>query len=378
MCEKSPSLNDLIAAEIAASGPLTFARFMDHALYHPDHGYYASGRARIGRGGDFFTSVSVGPVFGRVLADQFTEMWRRLGSPSSFAIVEQGANDGTLAADILAGLPPDCPATYHIVEPLPFLRETQLRTLAGHQEKVRWFENLDGLPEFCGVHFSNELVDAFPFHLVRSNGSGWEELFVTVENGAFTFLPLPPSPETTPQISVLPTRPAGYTTELRPAATAWLRTIASKLRSGYILLADYGFSRAQLLAPHRTNGTFSCYQAHRRDANPLADPGQKDITAHVDFTALAEAASQAGLRLEGFTDQHHFLVGASQTLLQSLAGPPDAAKQKSLRALQTLLHPETMGTQFHYLALSRTITPTAPLAGFQFAGKASDLLLEQD
>jgi SAM-dependent MidA family methyltransferase len=377
MCAKSPSLNDLIAAEIAATGPLTFARFMERALYHPEHGYYASGRARIGRDGDFFTNVSVGPIFGRVLADQFAEMWHKLGAPASFVIVEQGANDGTLAADILGNLSPEIPTAYHIVEPLPALRSAQQHTLAAHHEKVRWFENLDALPEFTGLHFSNELVDALPFHLVRSHGSGWEELSVTVENGAFVFLPLPPSPETAPHLSALPTRPAGYTTELRPAADAWLNAVSSKLRTGYILLADYGFPRGQLLAPHRTDGTFSCYRNHRRDADPLADPGQKDITAHVDFTALAETALQAGLRFEGFTDQHHFLVGASQSLLHSLAGPPDTAKQKSLRALQTLLHPQTMGTQFHYIAFSQGLEHPAPLSGFQFAATSLSTLLAE-
>lgn len=373
MCRKSPSLNDLIAAEIAATGPLPFARFMELALYHPEQGYYASQRSKIGRGGDFYTSVSVGPVFGRVLADQFAEMWRHLGQPPAFSLVEQGANDGTLAADILDHLPSEIAATYTLVEPLPAMRERQKTTLARHLDKVRWHETLEALPLFEGVHFSNELVDALPFHIVRSTGEDWQELHVGLENDAFVFQPLPP----TIDISQLPDRDPGYTTELRPAAESWLRSVASKIRTGYILLADYGYSRAQLQAPHRKDGTYSCYHAHRRDADPLANPGEKDITAHVDFTALAEAARHAGLHPEGFTDQHHFLVGASQSLLHSLAGPPDAAKQKSLRALQTLLHPETMGTQFHYLAFSRGVASLAPLSGFQFARNQTRTLHEQ-
>ncbi len=373
MCRKSPNLNDLIAAEIAAHGPLSFARFMERALYHPELGYYASPRARIGRGGDYYTSVSVGPVFGRVLADQFAEMWRRLDCPPTFSIVEQGANDGTLAADILDGLAPKIPATYTIIEPLSALRERQETTLGRHRGKVRWHDTLDALPPFDGVHFSNELVDALPFHLLRSTGDGWQELHVGIDNGAFVFQPLTP----TIDISLLSPREAGYTTELRPAADSWLQDVAGKLRKGYILLADYGYPRAELYAPSRTGGTFACYRAHRRETNPLADPGEKDITAHVDFTALAETAKRYGLQIEGFTDQHHFLVGASQPLLHSLAGPPDAAKQKSLRALQTLLHPETMGTQFHYLALSRGIVTPAPLSGFQFAQSRSHVLFEQ-
>jgi SAM-dependent MidA family methyltransferase len=306
-----------------------------------------------------------------VLADQFVEMWQNIGRPSPFAIVEQGANDGTLAADILAALPPECPAEYHFIEPVPALREAQREKLASSGRPAFWHDSLETLPSFTGVHFSNELVDALPFHLLRSTGSGWEELYVAEENGSLAFQPAAPSID----ISPLPERPAGYLAELRPAAEAWLHALSSKLRSGYILIADYGFSAADLFAPHRTEGTFSCYHSHQRDAKPLENPGEKDITAHVNFSALAGAATRAGLLWEGFTDQHHFLVGAAQPLLQSLSGPPDAGKQKQLRALQTLLHPETMGTQFHYLAFSRDVPARALLSGFRHARATQESLL---
>lgn len=371
MCAKSPSQNNILA-EITASGPLTFARYMELALYHPESGYYASGRARIGRAGDFYTNVSVGPVFGRVLADQFLEMWQNLGRPIPFAIVEQGANDGTLAADILAALPPECPAEYHFVEPASPLREAQRAKLAASERTAFWHDSLESLPPFTGVHFSNELVDALPFHLMRSTGAGWEELFVAEENGALAFQPAAPSIDT----ATLPGRPSGYLAELRPAAETWLSSLSSKLLSGYVLIADYGYSAADLFAPHRTEGTFSCYRSHQRDAKPLEDPGEKDITAHVNFSALAAAASNVGLQWEGFADQHHFFVGAAQPLLQSLSGPPDATKQKQLRALQTLLHPQTMGTQFQYLGLSKNAPDHPPLSGFQFARITQSTLLE--
>lgn len=370
MCAKSPSLNNILS-EISASGPLTFARYMELALYHPEFGYYASGKARIGRGGDFYTNVSVGPVFGRVMADQFLEMWQNLGRPAPFTIVEQGANDGTLAEDILATLPPECPAEYHFVEPVASLREAQRAKLAAGGRAAFWHDSVESLPHFIGVHFSNELVDALPFHLMRSTGAGWEELYVVGENGSPAFHPAAPSIDT----AALPERPSGYLAELRPAGGDWLRALASKLRCGYILIADYGFPAADLYAPHRTEGTFSCYRSHQRDAKPLENPGQKDITAHVNFTALAEVASEAGLQWEGFADQHHFFVGAAQPLLQSLSGPPDAAKQKQLRALQALLHPETMGTQFHYLGHSKAVPNRIPLSGFQFARITQSTLL---
>lgn len=326
---------------------------MELALYHPEHGYYASGRAQVGKQGDFFTNVSVGPIFGRILAGQFEEMWEKLGRPGTFTIVEQGANDGSLAADVLAVLSPEfrTAARYCIVEPFAALRDRQREKLTG----VEWVEEI---PEFTGVHFSNELIDALPFHLMRSNGAGWEELRVTAE---MTFLPSPPSVDT----SHLPSRAEGTMVELRPAAGAWARDCAQKLQAGWILVIDYGYPREILLAEHRRDGTFSCYREHRRDALPLEMPGEKDITAHVDFTSLAEVARDSGLHIAGFTDQHHFMVGAAQGLLKSLEGRTDADAHKTLRTLQTLMHPASMGTQFHYLAFSKNV-PVEGLSGFQF------------
>lgn len=360
MLRKSPSLDQIIAAEIAADGPLTFARFMELALYHPELGYYSSGRAGIGRAGDFYTNVSVGPTFGRVLAGQFQEMRRHLGEPKDFTVVEQGAHHGQFAADVLTALND---VHYAIIEPVGPQQDAQREHLAPFAGRVSWHESVDALPPFQGVHFSNELMDALPFHLVRSTGSGWEELRV---NGG-EFVPAPPSSEIETACLSLPIRPAGYITELRPAAARWIQTVANKLQRGFILAVDYGFTREELLAEHRTEGTFSCYKAHHRDAQPLLEPGEKDITAHVDFTALTEAAVAAGLQPAGWTDQHHFMVGAAEDLMRSLPSPPDAAAQKTLRALQTLLHPSTMGTQFYYLAFAKGVGGS--LSGFRYARK---------
>ena len=368
MCAKSLALRRILA-EIATEGPLTFARFMDLALYDPVVGYYASGRGKIGKRGDFFTNVSVGPVFGYILAGQFREMWYRLGRPSRFSLVEQGANDGQLALDILSAMDEETlPAIeYWIVEPFPILRRLQEQTLKGFGAKVHWAEDLDALPVFDGVHLSNELVDALPFHLIRSKGEEWEELFVAAHEDRLVFEVSEPGTLLADKVKVLPRRIKGTIAELRPAACAWIQTIASKLRAGFVLIIDYGFSREQLLSPHRTEGTFACYRAHRRDARPLDEPGEKDITAHVDFTTLAGSALDAGFRIEGYADQHHYVVGASQDLLKMLDRPPDSASQKTLRSLQTLLHPESMGTQFHYLAFSKGVNLTPGLSSFKFA-----------
>jgi SAM-dependent MidA family methyltransferase len=367
MRAKSLALHRILT-EIAAKGPLTFARFMDLALYDPSVGYYASGRGRIGKRGDFFTNVSVGPVFGKVLAGQFHEMWLRMGRPTRLALVEQGANDGQLAQDMLSSLNPEILAAteYWIVEPFPVLRRLQEQTLKAFAT-VQWAETLEDLPIFEGVHISNELVDSIPFHLLRSKGETWQELYISAHQDRLVFTINEPESLIADQVRALPRRIDGTIAELRPGARAWIRTLARKLHSGFVLIIDYGFPREQLLAAHRREGTFACYRGHRRDTRPLDEPGEKDITAHVDFTELAESALDAGFRIEGYTDQHHFLVGASEDLLKRLDGPPDSVSQKTLRSLGTLLHPETMGTQFRYLALSRAVDAAPRLSGFRFA-----------
>lgn len=370
MSAKSPDLSSRIAEEIAASGPISFARFMERALYDPADGYYASGRARIGREGDFYTNISVGPLFGQLIAGQFREMWANLGSPSDFSLIEQGAHTGQFAADVLASLPSDFPLKYIIVEPSAALRASQETTLAAVRDQVTWVKDLSSLAPCEGVHFSNELIDAFPFHLLQSEGGIWQELRVASSDEGFVFQPSTPSLD----VSELPSRPDGTLVELRPGVSSWIASVSHTLRRGYLLIVDYGFSRAELWAPHRRDGTFTCYQNHRKDALPLENPGEKDITAHVDFSAVAEAAAQHSFRLERFTDQHHFLVGAAESLLKSLEGPPTPESQKTLRTLQALWHPENMGTRFHYLAFSKGVAGDKTLSGFRHARDAKKSL----
>jgi SAM-dependent MidA family methyltransferase len=378
MCAKSLAHHKIVS-EIEARGSLTFARFMELALYDPEGGYYASGRARIGKHGDFFTNVSVGPVFGQILASQFREMWSGLGKPERFTLVEQGANDGQLALDILGAMARELleRIDYWIIEPFPALRRLQEKKLENVEAKVKWVDDLNALPVFDGIHLSNELIDSFPFHLMRSNGSGWEELRVSSDEDRLVFKVAYPSSVLTDALKTLPQRPAGTIAELRPTTSGWIHALAGRVNKGFVFIVDYGFPRFELLAPHRKNGTFCCYRAHRRDSQPLEDPGEKDISAHVDFTALAEAALAAGFGIEGFADQHHYLVGASHDLFAKVSHPPDEVSQKSLRALQTLLHPESMGTQFHYLALSKGVTLAPPLSGFRFARDAQSELFER-
>lgn len=351
---------------------MPFSRFMEIALYNQPGGYYSITADRVGRGGDFFTSVSTGALFGRLLASQFLEMHGLLGSPKDFTIVEQGANDGRLLADVLEALDGTAleGASTMVIEPLEGLRKRQSETLKGR--RVDWVEAPSELPEFRGVHFSNELFDALPFEILRCSGGLWHALHVVESGGEFVF---------EPSAAVfrgerLPARPDGFLTEVRPVQDELLRGVSGKLASGFLLAVDYGMSRRELLAPHRPEGTFACYSRHRRDARPLEHPGTKDITAHVDFSGLARAAVRAGFELRAFTDQHHFVVGASTGLLSEMDGMTQ--DPRLLRSLRTLMHPETMGAQFKVLLLAKDVPCASNPGGFEFARAAAYLLDEAD
>ena len=341
---------------------------MELALYHPEHGYYASGRARIGRRGDFFTNVSVGPLFGRLLARQFTEMWGRLGTPDEFTIIEQGVHGGDFAADALGGLremAPECfrAVRYRIVEPFESVAGRQRARLKEFGGKVEWSRELAEVRAEAAVHFSNELVDAFPVHRVRWRSHGWIEQVVVENDGRFEFADGPPvEGALAAACAELPRDlPDGFTTEVNLAARTWIGEAASCFQRGYVLLVDYGHPRDEYYAPFRSGGTLSAYAAHRREPDPLARPGALDLTAHVDFDALIDAASGARLRLAGFTDQHHFMVGLGAAHFE---GGANAGER---RAFQVLMHPSFMGTAFKVAAFSKGLADSAPLAGFQFA-----------
>lgn len=363
-------LSRSLREEIARRGaPMSFREFMAAALYHPQHGYYASGRARIGgQGGDFFTNVSVGPLFGRMLAGVFLEMWQRLGKPREFTLAEQGAAGGDFAHDVLERVKMDAPdffraLRYAIIEPLPAWRERQETKLASFGGTVLWRESLETLEPFTGVHFSNELLDAFPVHLIRFVDGAWRERCVGPD---FSWVDAPISDGALRRhIEGLPLpRISGYTAEINLDALAWIDLLGGKLQRGWVLAVDYGYPRDVLYAPGRVSGTLRCHAAHRRGDDPRERPGERDITAHVDFTTLAERAeTSAGLRLAGFTDQHHFLTALTESFFAGRT--PDA---KETRALQTLLHPELLGSAFKYLALEKNIPPAAGrLSGFCFA-----------
>jgi SAM-dependent MidA family methyltransferase len=369
-------LSALIRAEIAPAGSIPFERFMDLALYHPKFGYYRRPRQkpRTGRQGDFFTSVSVGPLFGRLLARQFFEMWQKLEMPAPFWIIEQGAEDAQLACDILSWCRTEAPEfftalRYAIIEPVPanqLLQREKIEPI-GLIDPVIWFPNLDNLPSFnpTGVFFSNELVDSFPVAVVIRRQEIWLERHVTLgPSGQFAWTE---KPITNPQLAaaVLDLPPLeGYTTEIKFRARAWMRLVVGILSRGYVLTIDYGFPASSYYASFRSAGTLTAYRDHRRSDDMLRDPGAGDITAHVDFTALAHAGESAGLITLGFLDQQHLLMGIAH---DELGGAPAAQTgiAARLRAWQTLTHPEHLGARFH--ALLQAKDAPSNLAGLRHA-----------
>jgi SAM-dependent MidA family methyltransferase len=358
---KSPGLESQLRARIAESGSIGFDEFMAAALYEPRHGFYAAERSRTGRRGDFFTSVSVGPVFGRLLAAQFLEMRTQLGNPDDFTLVEQGANDGQLMADILDAWPGHRPRVV-IVEPLANLREIQRQKLAHRAPKFSQVSHENELSAFTGVFFANELLDAFPVKLIVRRGGEWFERRVEQNGEGFVFVETV-FPGDTPPVAL---DTAEFHTEVCPSLGPWINTVASRLQRGWMLLVDYGHPARARYHPARAGGSLAAYRDHRHVENPLENPGGQDLTAHVDFSAVARAAEEAGLLVAGFTDQHHALTALAERVFPGMPGDrlSDAAARE-MRALRQLMHPESMGTSFKFLALAKGAD--MPLAAFAFA-----------
>lgn len=343
----------------------TFAQVMYRALYDPAHGYYGRGPRRIGRGGDFFTAVSVGPLYGRLLAQVAADVREGLRCPpeSDFTIVEQGAHDGQLAADVWQGWPDNPKPRYLIVEPQAAYRTAQQeRLIPLMQDRVEWVSSLSELatrPTFDACFLSNELLDAFPVHRVRWTGESWRELYVTPDL-QWVEGPLS-SPAVQDEVARLPSGlPADYTTEVHPQATAWMRQIAHLPFRGAILIADYGYEATEYYAPERSDGTVRRYYEHRSDGDVLDNLGNCDLTAHINFTRLIEEAATGGLHMARFMDQGRFLTHAAALWLRTLEGQPmTPATAAALRQFHTLTHPGHMGMAFRMLLLKTAIDPQA-------------------
>jgi SAM-dependent MidA family methyltransferase len=352
----SHALQHLIAAEIERNaGAISFARYMELALYAPGLGYYSGGSAKLGKDGDFTTAPELSPLFGAALA----QVAAAIIAQSAPNILEFGAGTGKLAFDILteltaAGVKVE---RYSIVELSGELRGRQ-------QEKLRDFpqvEWLDAMPEaFDGVVFGNEVLDAMPVQLVIKNPQGWQELQVTVREGRFQYLEVDASEELLAQVGrQIPGHaelPVGYVTELHGIACGFMATLARMVGKGAAFLFDYGFPAHEYYFDQRATGTLMCHYRHHAHPDPFYYPGLQDITAHVNFTAMALAAQEAGADVLGYLNQSGFLLGAGIGELLLRTDPADAAAYlPQARAMQKLVSPAEMGELFKVLAVGKGV-----------------------
>ena len=342
---------------------MQFSKFMALALYEPALGYYAKNARQVGRGGDFFTSVSVGPLFGHLLARRFLSWHGQAEVNGPWRIIECGAHDGTLAKDILETIRRLNPAAfetleYVIAEPLPLLTSAQKETLRDFQEQVKWAVHVDGLFPLPGIVFGNELLDALPFDVVEWRGREWQACHVGMENGNFIWVLCPPSPALLKELEPLGTEfPEGYRTEIRTGFREFLKPLTRVMKKSLFLWPDYGFARPDYYHPSRSEGTLRTFSKHRAAENPLASPGEVDITAHVDFTAVAEAALSLGAHSLAFRNQGAWLTAVGREWLLSLDGQPQPTL---LRQFQTLTHPAHLGGSFHVLEFAFHDSSSAP------------------
>ena len=362
----SEAVHRLIAGEIgAADGWISFARFMELALYAPGLGYYSAGLDKFGAGGDFVTAPEMSALFGQSIANQAAQVLRLTGGD----ILEIGAGSGKLALDLMLELERlgQLPQRYCILELSADLRQRQqARIKHDAPHLLPRFTWLDTLPQrFNGLVLGNEVLDAMPAHLVTWRAGQMFERGVTIEEGRFVWCERPlTGGELLRQAQALP--PAGfvsgaaaYTSEINLAAQGFMRSLGQMLEQGLILMLDYGFGASEYYHPQRGAGTLMCHYRHQAHDDPFFLPGLQDLTAHVDFSAIAQAATEAGLVLSGYASQANFLINCGLTELLSRTSPEDPGTYLPLVAqVQKLMSPAEMGELFKAIALSKNMQET--------------------
>ena len=361
----SAQLQDLITAEIARNGPMPFQRYMELALYAPGLGYYAAGSHKFGAQGDFVTAPELGDVFAEIIAQTLAGTLLQLAEPT---LLELGAGSGALAVDLLQALARRgaLPARYLILERSADLRERQRERIAGAVpqwlQRVEWLEQP---PEraFDGAIVGNEVVDALACARFAIGADGLREICVDVRHGALRLVEAAPRPAVARAVAHLQTElaqelPIGYVSEVVPELAAWFATISAPLRRGVVLLADYGYGRPEYYRPERTSGSFICHYRHHAHDDPFCHPGLTDLSASVDFTAVAEAASDSGFELLGYDNQTGYMIGAGiEALYSHLQTLDDRARLHLTQQIKRLMLPGEMGERFKVMLLGRDVDP---------------------
>lgn len=366
-----------IAAEIAAQGPIPFQRYMELALYAPGLGYYAAGARKFGSGGDFVTAPELGSVYAQALARTLVATFRHFAEPM---LLEIGAGSGALAADLLIAL--DAlgapPAHYRILERSADLRERQRERLAALPAalaaRVEWL-HAPPAESFDGAIVANEVVDALACARVHASADGLSEVHVDIEDGRFVERRRPARPRVAAEVERIeadlgrPLAP-GTTTEVLPELAAWFAAISAPLRRGLMLLGDYGYGRAEYYRPERHDGTLICHYRQHAHADPYWHPGLNDVSASVDFTALAEAGDAAGFELLAYDNQSGFLMASGVgELAGTLANLDDRGRLRLAAELKQLMLPGEMGERFKLMLHGRGVDPCWLPGGLRGAGQ---------
>jgi SAM-dependent MidA family methyltransferase len=363
----------ILAERIRSHGPITFAEYMEACLYRPVHGYYTKAEQEPRR--DYFTSVDASPLFGRLLARQFQEMWCAVRRPDAFWLVEAGAGTGQLAKQILDFAAETWPDFY---EALRFLaversaarRTSQSKSMEAHIARGKFASQKELRDEIaCGCIFSNELIDAMPVHRVMREGNELREMYVGLgENGLCDEIgPLSSNALdeyfSEQQIALLDEQPA----EVNLAASRWIEEAGKELKRGFILTIDYGHEAKELYDERHMRGTLLAYERHRAGEDWFRAPGNQDLTAHVNFSALDLYGRRSGLVRAGFTSQSNFLLAlARHGNFEDLQSDDMSEAERTQRRLlfKTLINPEGMGETFQVLVQHKGIEPVN-LAGLQ-------------
>lgn len=352
------TLASLLQSEIEKTGPMPFDRWMAQCLYHPELGYYTNGDKRVGREGDFYTSISVGSCFGMILAHRIISYANEQTNLDALSIVETGANTGQLACDILDTLSVEAPELYAklayvICEPLNSMRSTQLQTLEKHATKLTHHSQLSDIspPLQHAVLLSNELIDAFPVKLVTKVDGVWLERLVSVRGAEFDFENVSiESAELTQFTKTLPEElPDGYITEFRPGLADFATACSRSVEQGLIITIDYGHIDKDFYSLERITGSLRTFYQHTAGEDPLENIGDQDITAHVNFTQLAKHFQAVDLEPTYFDTQSRYLTHHALAWFKSIEESGEAPPSKMIRQFQTLTHPAMMGRQFHVL-----------------------------
>jgi SAM-dependent MidA family methyltransferase len=360
------SLKELIVQRIKNDGPITFCDFMEMALYYPGLGYYSSPRNKLGKDGDFYTSPLCSSLFGRLIGRQLEEMWLLMGG-GPFIIVEYGAGTGELCRDILAYIERNGRFSRHvqyfIIEKSGYMRELEKSILP---QRVKWVDSISEIPSFSGCVLANELLDNFSVHRVCMQQE-LMEFYVDYKDG-FKEILLPAGDLLQDYLAQLHVKlPWGYCTEINLQANDWVSEIANRMKRGYMITFDYGFTSSKMYEAQRSTGNMVCYYQHKAGSCPYDNIGEQDITTHVNFSALAHWGRLNGLNVNGYTNQLHFLQGLGLAgelrTMQEAESLKESARRMDISFIRNFVM--ELGSRIKVLVQSKEVR--SPLSGLQFA-----------